>query len=343
MEQVKLLSMTGLLTLLIWAGADSLVNEVVSLRVALRIAPESNPDLLIDLDSESGTRLIQIQVSGPRKIIAELREHEPLSATLRIGDKPTGSNTLVLDRDTLKGALRADWKAFDRLSVLSVEPPTITVIADHMVSRELDLVLNQLTLAYDKAPKPAHLFTTLRVRESRLAALPRADLQSRIDISREVEQLLRGKPSGENVTVTVLLDSRVYGSDATLSPNQIDVEAVVKSDRVEARVPTVPIKLVVSFANLPKSFQAVDKDDNAMTLVTQTIEVVGPAEDVARLVSGETRAYGFIQLKQSDLEQLDVVRAWTPEFYLPPGITPAQPPQPVEFKLREAKAGGSTG
>ena len=42
MEQVKLLSMTTMLTVLIWAGADSLVNETAMIRVSIDLMPPEN-------------------------------------------------------------------------------------------------------------------------------------------------------------------------------------------------------------------------------------------------------------------------------------------------------------
>ncbi len=89
---------------------------------------------------------------------------------------------------------------------------------------------------------------------------------------------------------------------------------------------------------MPRAVRSVARDGTPLTLVTQTIEVAGPVESVNKLVTGETRAYGFIQLKQADLDQLGVVKAWMPEFRLPPGITLAQPPKPVEFQLQELGA-----
>ena len=333
MEQVKLLSTTALLTVFIWAGADSLVNEVVSIRVSFEVEPVSNPNMLVELDLAAKTRWIDVQVSGPRKIIEDIQEHEPLTVRLRIEDRAAGTHDLVLDRDLLRRALREQGKAFDHLTVLSADPPSVRVVIDHMVTRELDITLNRLSLPYDEEPTPKNLFTTLRVRESRFNDLPRPMLKSQLDISSEVERLLRNKPRGKTASVTVLLDSRIYGPGATLTPNRVEVDAIVKADRAEAKIPTVPIKLVISFSNLPKRFRAIGRDQSSLTLVTQTIEVEGPAEDVDRLILGETRAYGFIQLKQADLEELDTYKAWLPEFYLPERISLARPPKPIEFKL----------
>lgn len=333
MEQVKLLSMTVLLTVFIWAGADSLVNEVVSIRVSFEVEPVADPDMLVELDPATKTRWVEVQVSGPRKIIEDIKKQGPMTARLRIEDRPAGTHDLNLDREMLRRALREQGATFDRLTVLSAEPPTIRIVVDHMITSELDITFGRLSLPYDEEPTSKTLFTTLRVRASRFAELGGTERQKQLDISSEVERLLRNKPRGEPASVTVALDSRIFGPSAILTPNRVEVDAVVKADRSEARIPTVPIKLVVSFSNLPKRFHAVARDGTALTLVTQTIEVEGPAEDIDRLARGETRAYGFIQLKQADLEELEVYKAWLPEFYLPSAISLVNTPKPIEFKL----------
>ena len=332
MEQVKLLSMTVLLTVLIWAGADSLVNEVVSIRVSFEVEPVANPDMLVELDPATKTRWVKVQVSGPRRIIEDMKKQGPVTARLRIEDRPAGTHDLILDRDLLRRALREQGATFDRLTILSADPPGIRIVVDYMVTKELDITFNRLSLPYEEEPTSRTLFSTLRVRASGFEQLP-TERQNQLDISGEVERLLRNKPRGEPASVTVALDSRIFGPSAKLTPNRVEVDAVVKADRSEAKIPTVPIKLVVSFSNLPKRFDAVARDGTSLTLVTQTIEVEGPSEEIERLVRGETRAYGFIQLKQADLEELGIYKAWLPEFYIPAGISLLHAPKPIEFKL----------
>ena len=343
MEQVKLLSMTAVLTVLIWAGADSLVNEAVSVRVFLKVEPLDNPDLLIEVDPNAPSRWVEVQVSGPRKIVEDAQDREPLEARLRIADRPTGRTAVTLDREMLKRALVEEWNEFRRLTIVSIQPATLPIHVDHMITRELAITAQRLTMAYDEAPQLKQTFATVRMRETRYEELPRPELRSQIDISTEVERLLRGERTGQPVSVLVPLDSHVFGSGTELTPDRIEVTATVRADRRTEEVPTVPIKLVVSFANLAKPYQAVARDGTALTLVTQTITVTGSVDDVARLLQGETRAYGFIQLKEADLEQLGVFKAWTPEFYLPPNIGLAEPADSIEFKLIDVTATESGG
>ena len=333
MEQVKLLSMTAVLTVLIWAGADSLVNEAVSVRVFLEVEPLDNPDLLIEVDPDTPSRWVEVQVSGPRKIVEGAQDREPLEARLRLADRPTGRTTVVLDREMLERALVEEWNEFRRLSIVSIQPTTLPIHVDHMITRELAITAQRLTLAYDEEPQLKQMFATVRMRETRFEELPRPALRSQLDISTEVERLPRSERTGQPVSVLVPLDSHMFGPGAELSPDRIEVTATIRADRRTEEIPTVPIKLAVSFANLAKPYQAVARVGAALTPVTQTIKVTGSADGVARLLQGETRAFGFIQLKEADLEELGVLKAWTPEYYLPPDIGLAEPAETIEFKL----------
>ena len=87
-----------------------------------------------------------------------------------------------------------------------------------------------MSLPYDEEPSSTVLFSTLRVRATRFEQLL-SERQNQLDISGEVERLLRNKPRGESVSATVALDSRVFGPNATLTPNRVEVDAVLKADR----------------------------------------------------------------------------------------------------------------
>ena len=100
----------------------------------------------------------------------------------------------------------------------------------------------------------------------------------------------------------------------------------------------MPILLAVSFANLERALRPVGRDGAPLALMTQTITVSGRQEHIRRLQQGETRAYGVIHLKQEDLEQVGELNLVTPEYQLPEGVSLAEMPPPVEFKLVAAAA-----
>jgi hypothetical protein len=344
MEQVKLLSMAAILTVLIWAGADSLVNQVVSVQVSFEVVPLDNTDMLVEITPEGRSQLYELQLAGPRRIVESVQSRdEPMVVRLKVADRPGGSWPISLDKGMVKRAMSEQSGEFGKLAVLSIQPPTLPINVDYMVSRDVDITLRRLTLAYDDEPQLKRTVTTARMRESKFSELAQPGQSPQIDIASDVERLLRGKTPGESATIFVTFDSTPFGPDAEFTPDTVEVTATVKADRDEAEIATVPIKPVVSFGNLGKALHAVAQDGTELTLVTQTIRVSGPTDDVAALLRGDTRAYGFIQLKEADLAQLDVLRAWTPEFHLPPGLKLAAQPNPIEFKLTSVAEDGKGG
>jgi len=337
MEQAKLLSMSAVLTGLIWAAADSLVNDTVVVRVRFEIVAREPEEALVELDRQVETELYELQIVGPRKLVEKVQVLEPLTLKLRVGGFPTGKTLLPLERTMLKRAFSEQFTEFARLHIVAIHPEALPIVVDRLVSTEVDLVLRRLTLAYDDAPQPRHPVASLRLRESAFEQLRASGENLQLDLSVEAERLLRSRPTGQPTSVTVPLDTRPFGRDAALTPDRMEVTATLKSDRETVEVPTVPIKPVVSFANLSKPLLAVGRDETPLTLVTQTIRVTGPADAVGRLLRGETKAYGFIQFKEADLEQLGAFRAWTPEFQLPAGVELAEPPTPIELKLIPVK------
>jgi hypothetical protein len=330
MEQAKLLSITIVLTGLIWAGADSLVNERVTLNLPMEVAPAPGlADLIVDLNQPG--ELYEIVVSGPRKLVDDLGARIQ-RIRLRVPDRTPGKAVLNLDRATVKQALTVQWKEFRKLTVLSVQPSNLAINVDRWISRDIEIAIRRLSLAYEVEPQAEPSAATVRIRESVWTQLTAGqDLQ--LDITDDVERLLKERPPGERVTVRVPLDARRFGSGAELNPAGVEVTAVVKARRKTAVIPTVPILVAVSFANLERPYQAVSRDGTPLTLVTQSVSVVGPIEDINRLERGATRIYGVIHLKQQDLEQVNVLRIMTPDYYLPPGVSIAEPTAPIEFKL----------
>ncbi len=331
MARIRLLSTTLVLTLLIWASADSLVSEEATIAIGISVvpAPEAS-DMLVRMDPPVET--MEVKMAGSRRIIETLQARGTRRVRLPVPNGPTGTVSVALDRQLIKRALAQQTAEFGRLSVVSVQPDALSVRIDHMVPREIDLTLKRLQMAYETEPQPLPARVTVRLRESVLKASP-PDQLSQWDISAEAERLLRDQPFGKSVTVPVTLDKKPFGADAEIIPATVDVTATIKARRSTERIPTIPVLVAVSFANLKRPFSAVTRDGMLLSLVTQTITVTGPTNDVARLVRGETRAYGLIQLKEDDFERMDVFKLVTPDYHLPCGIELAEDPPPIEFKL----------
>lgn len=333
MEQAKLFSMTAVLTLLIWATADSLVNDTRAVRVALETYPRSNPDLLMEIAPPKENIFVQLQVVGPRKAVEEISAREDLRLRLPVDDRSPGPGELALDKDLLNREIRNQWREFERLTVITADPPTVPLVVDRWVSQSFDVAVSRLELTYDQPPQLNRTTVDVRLRESSLARLLSEAGRPLIDLSEEIERQLRNRPAGERAEFRVSIDVSRFGPGAVVQPAGIEGAAVVAAQRLVEEIPTVPIKLVVSFDGLKRALQPVGRDGTPINLVAQTIRVAGPADEVLRLKRGETRAFGLIQLKEAELDQPGDIRAWTPEFVLPGSLQLADPPPPVEFRM----------
>ncbi|MCO6435911.1 MAG: hypothetical protein J5J06_02360 [Phycisphaerae bacterium] len=345
MEQVKLLSMTAVLTLLIWATADSLVNDTRNLRVRVEPYPRGNPDLVMEIPPPAEQAYVEMEIAGPRKVVEDLASRETLKLRVPVVDRPVGAGELTLDnKELLRREIQTQWREDPRLNVGAITPASVPLTVDRWVRQPFELTLGRLRLNYDQPPQLNRSNVEVRLRESALNRIVQEAGRPAIDLSDEIERQLKKSDVvvGKRIEFPVPIDASRFGPGATVEPPVLEGTAIVADQRVVKEIPTVPIKLVVSFAGLKRPLQPVGRDGAPINLVAQTIRVSGPPEDVLKLERGETKAFGLIQLKEAELEKPGDFRAWTPEFILPANLTLADPPVPVEFRLAEVPpdAGG---
>jgi hypothetical protein len=325
MEQAKLLSLTGVLTLVIWITADSLVNETVSVPVRFELLPPASaPGMIVEPGPQAGTH--QLMIAAPRKLADQIQAAAPLTIRLNIQEQPAGPATI-----TVKELLRDQWREFPKASIIDVQPSTTDAMIDRMVSTEVNLTFQRPTLNYESAPQINPPTVKVTLRQGQLNKIALNGRLAQIDLSTAAEQLLRDQPTGNRVSVLLALDAHPYGRGASIEPSTVEVTAALTIQRTTAKVDTVPILVGTSFASFNKEFKAVVRDGSE--LVTRSIMVTGPTDAVARLVRGDTRAYGVIQLKEQHFADLDVFKPFSPDFRLPDGIKLAEEPQPIEMKL----------
>jgi len=331
MNQLRLCAMSTVLTLLIWASADSLVTETASVGIQLKASPAiAGSNMVIRTDPNEDR--FDVSVSGPRRTVQAVQVRGPYRVRLAIEDRPTGEARIPLDRHTLKRELTEQWSDFGNLMIVSVNPDVLPVVVDHVVTMEVEVAAKRLALGYDAEPQLQRSTATVEIRESVLQELA-ADQPLLIDIGPDIERLLKEQPVGKSVTIRVPLDGRRFGADAEIKPSAVDVTATVRAQRRTEQIPTVPVLVAMSFANLEKRVRAVARDGSPLSLVTQTISVTGPTDMVMRLARGEDRVYGVIQLKEDDLRQLGALKLAVPEYNLPKGLELAEEPLPIEFQL----------
>ncbi len=334
MVQVRLLSMTVILTALIWISADRIVNESAILKVAVVLTP-AQPQTGMILQTQGLRNSLDVTVSGARRVVEAVRGREGLQVKVPVLEQLTGPGVVAISEEIVQRELAQRWSEFETLRILGVQPQEIPVLVDHMVARDVEISAKKLTLAYEVEPQLQPPSVRLRLRESRTSDLPSGQPIS-LEISPEIERALKEKPFGKSQTLSIALDPKDFGPDAVFTPRSIEVTATVRAERAVQQIPTVPILVAVIVGNLSRSVEAVARDGSPLSLITQTISVTGTPEAIARLASGQTRVYGIIHLKEEDLENLDVVKLVTPEFHLPRDVELTGNPQPIELKLVES-------
>lgn len=321
-EQVKLLSMTAVLTVLVWATADRLVNETIEIQVICEFVPAAGaPDLMITQDRVAS---FTVAISGPRRSIDGVSRTKKVE--LQINDRPNGESTV-----NIKQLLDDQWREDSKLSVVSVTPPTAVVRVDHRTRAEVQVVLKPPRLQFEQPPRPDRTQVTVEMRESVYA--PIRDAGRKLQIEIDPDRAFRTQPAGRSLTVAVPItpDAETFGPDARFSPNEIRLTGTLAADRKTADIATCPIQLAVGFAHFGRRYR-VEDDRGPLTLVTRTITVTGPVEAVDRLLAGD-RPVGIIRLRAEDFDRAGVQRLFVPEFHLPPGVELAREPEPVALKL----------
>jgi hypothetical protein len=324
LEQIKLLGMTAVLTILVWATADRLVNETIAIDLICEFTPVPDmPDLLV---SPVQNTAFKVEMSGPRRLIDQASKSTKVK--LQINDRPTGVSTV-----NVKQLLDDQWREHPKLSLLSVTPATAEVRVDHRARAEVQVVLRPPRLLFDQPPRLDRSQVTVEMRESVYA--PLRDAGRKLQVEVDVDRAFRGQPAGRPLTLSVPLtpDVETFGPDARFTPNEVKVTGTLAADRKSADITTCPIQIAVGFAHFGRRYR-IEDDRGPVTLVTRTITVTGPVEAVDRLLAGD-RPVGIIRLRAEDFDRAGVQRSFVPEFHLPPGVELAREPEPVLLKLVE--------
>jgi hypothetical protein len=326
MVQFRLLLMTAVLTTVIWVTADSLVNQKRWVAVEVSVI-SAEPDKLVTATAESNK--VQVQIVGPRKVIDQVEQARPLAVRLQVPEQPAGKAIL-----SLRELLREQWGAFPRLSILAVTPATFEVTIDSFVETQVPIVLKPLANSYETRPQLQPASACVRLPEGmRQRLAENGELRIEVD----ADAALREQPAGESVTVSVPLDTARFGPRSEVEPSVVQLTGTIRVQRKTIELRTVPVLVGLSFRSLGRPVRAVGQDGSSPPLITRTLVVSGPMDTIESLQSGDTRVYGLVRLRDSDLDRLGEWLVLAPRFDLPPGVELVQDPAPVEIKLERAE------
>jgi hypothetical protein len=299
------------LTVLIWIYAEreqvQTLNNVV---IKVRSAEDSGRVIRIMQASDS---IVHADLKGPQADIEQVKEFiENTTVPVEV-DRTLAGGEYDVDVTSLINKLPEVVNK--GVTVTNCIPSTIHVSIDPIIEKEIEV----------KPPGDfagsAAVFTPTQVRirgpASQLdRALRNGQLFAYADFRRFTGQLAAG---GSQVLQNVPLTppSDVNASEVTLSPvvvrAQVEVRRLEKSD-------ILPYATV--YAAEPEAPRA-DQYHAKFDSTVKGIHIVGPADEVAKLVSGATPAFAIFRV---DLDNTDTISQRTAPliFDLPPGVRVAE-------------------
>lgn len=320
MQQLKLIGMSSLISILIWVVADSSMSESETIKVLITLESAGSDDMHVDKVVESD-KPFDVLFTGKRTAINDLRRSEPLQVKIRITERVSGIYTLKLDDELAK-----DKNRFSNVLVQDVSPPTleIQVIRDQTIMMPINVLFE--SLEYDEPPiiEPNEVLVTISEID-----LESIDPQQR-RITLDADELLQTAERGKMLENSVALRPIVGGFTVRLDPDFVTMRAQLTEQLREKTLAAVPIRIESSM-DIFNAFEVEVR--NAGTILTQTITIKAPIEIIERLGAGEIKIHGVISISAEDKANPDEFRYITPRFILPPGVTLVGEAEPIEIRL----------
>lgn len=323
MEQLKLVSVTVVLTLLIWTTAHQLVSETAEIEVIIRPAPTGGGAVRVETDPP-GLDHFRLTVTGPKRVVDRVRdlvrarELPPLSVT--VPDHLEGPQTVDMHE-----ALSRAHDQLLGLRIDKVDPPEVKVIIDHLQTVTMPVHLDGGLLECDVPPQaePAEVAVTLPSSVLDRLAVRRVPLA--------VEGLLRDKPEGEPLEIPgVPLAAKLGGAQVSIDPPTVTVRATLRKRSKTGTIMAVPITIQASVETFNR-FRVETRDGR--TLISRAITVQGAPAVVDALVAGRTAVTGRIVVTGDTAAQAGQFIELQPVFDLPPEVRLGSPVAPVELRL----------
>jgi hypothetical protein len=319
-DQVKLVSVTAALTVLIWAYAARLDRGEESLPVQLEVVTPPGSDLVAEI-LRPAKRRATVRVRGSNAALREvrqLRESQELIIEWRLS--PDVQPGLVSEQI---GVVVQRHPLFADLKVLEANPETVKARVYRYVTVELPVRFQVGAYSLVGEPQVEPRTADVRVLESswNALALDRRQLQvSLVDY-------LRNKPEGALLEFDAVLPNQIGGLPVTTEPGAVHVTLTLRGQTREVPLAPVVIKLAVA-KDLWEVYRPEFKDPAAWRT---EIVAVGPSDAIARLRANDV--LGIIDVTSADVTSDGSYRIRRPEFILPPGVQLKGQPPEIEFRL----------
>jgi hypothetical protein len=327
MQQLRLIGLSSLLTILIWVVADNSLSETASLKVILKPVSGAGEAMRVALLDRAQSSF-EVTVTGKKTAITGLKSREPLNLAIQVANRDSGDYTLYLLDELVENT-----EELSEVMVQGVDPPSMRIQVDWDITVKMPVFLQRGTLRYDFLevdPKEVDV----KISELAYNALNPADRRVVLKIDDYLETAPRGKLASDSVPITPLIGD----IPVTVSPGFVNIQYNLVEQLQELVLPAVPIKIEAT----PDIFNEFDFDvKEATALLTQSIKIKGPPKPIERIRAGEIRISGQISLSPADKAEPGRFRYATPKFNLPEGVELVSDAEQIEFRLIPRKPAGT--
>jgi len=281
----------------VWAEGESVSRE----RIPLRITLDSNPasDYIYDAEDSAWSGTVIIEVEGTPSAIAEARELPRTELTLRFGleGMPREAGTAKVAQ--LSKAI-PDLPELRKLNVVvvAVDPPVVPVEVHRMIEREIPVKIELArTLLLDGEASASPSSVTVRLPDT-LASKLTEGVQPIAFVSAEELDRVRG-----DVARTVSASIRLPASIGPVDPRLVNIrpDSVSVSLRIRREVDNFKLPPVPVWFSLPPTEDAGQWTIDILDKFVNDVIVTGPADQVARIRSGEATIKALVELASDDL------------------------------------------
>ncbi len=323
------MSTTALLTVFVWISADQLVTKTADIGVNIVVRAEANSDLVVGATVGTPTRFT-VTLSGRQADVAALRDTGVAMVELTLRD------AAVRDRDlgelslSLRDELRNSASAFVGFAIESVDPPTMLVMLDRRIQVDMPVQVRSSSLVYAVDPSVEPELVKVSILQTVYEAIAPAGPRIVLD----AETYLSSQPAGEAINLDVPLQPTLQTDQATyeaigVAPDTVKLRATLRLRLSQGTIQAVPVKLLVS-PHIQQEYDIEFRAENPdMTL---TIDVVGPPEDIERLINGDRRVFAVINPGSPGAG--GAYQFFKPQFDLPTGVRLADEQTIPEFEIR---------
>ncbi len=331
MQQIGLYGATAVLTLLIWVSADQLLTESVELPMSITIRAPRGSDFVVT-QAEDAPRTYLVTFRGRQADVNKLPDLVSRPLTLTIEDAELASGGLGTRLLDVVDELRDREAEFPGCTIQHVDPPTTRIHVDRRITREVPVVFRGGNLDYSVEPRVSPPSVNVSVLQSHWEQVEGSNPRIAVDAESDMATQPEGMPLKLDVPLDPALESDSGNVPVvSVSPKTVEVRATLRRRLKRGTIQAVPIKFVGSrllWNEYTVQFRQPNPPD------TLRVTVVGPPEEVDRLVSGDRKTFALIYLAASDASAEGAYQFFKPEFNLPRAVQLAEDETVETFEMR---------